>query len=125
MSGLRSTLVAFALVVASCAIMGEKMIRLRAEIVPPSGSSDKEIQCILTLSEAKNGARVDWRKVGRRVEEDILVSPLSKEYFATVNCEGIGQSKTNVFQIGEEVGFGEIVDLGQILIVRQNISSEN
>lgn len=113
----RNGVAALFLLLASCSIMGEKYVVLKASVQVSKASAGENVQCILSLHNAEDGSSIDWRRVGLIFEEGFLVSPFSSEYYIAVECEEIGAVKSPPFAIGEDVRFGEVIDLGQFEIV--------
>lgn len=106
--------VLLALLVGSCAPIGDSGARIRGQIQVPGQGAPR---CLLSLYVASNDFLVGSVIVEARFEETFVVAPGEDDYYATITCEGVvGRFESPRLRLGSVATYREGIDLGTVTL---------
>jgi hypothetical protein len=89
------------------------------------GPTDSEADtCALTLQRASDGYKLaNLHGVGKEFHDTLLISPLPKEYYVTIACDGFESFKSSSYKMPPRLFFSRReerqIDLGSVALDRK------
>lgn len=103
-----------ALLVGSCAPIGDSGARLRGRIEVQGQGAPR---CLLSLYVASGDVLVGSVSVGAQFEETFVVAPGEDDYYATITCDGVGRRfKSSQLRLGSVETYRDGVDFGIVTL---------